>query len=42
MLSGEELAWVNHYHAEVYDKLAPLLDEEHRLWLKRETAALVL
>ncbi|MBP2114411.1 aminopeptidase P family protein [Paenibacillus silagei] len=42
MLSSEELEWVNHYHAEVYDKLAPLLDEEHRLWLKRETGALVL
>lgn len=42
MLSSEELEWVNHYHAEVYDKLAPLLDQEHRAWLKRETAALVL
>lgn len=40
MLSSEELDWLNRYHAEVYDKLAPLLDEEHRAWLKRETAAL--
>lgn len=41
MLSREELDWLIDYHAKVYDKLAPLLDEEHRLWLKRETAALL-
>lgn len=39
MLNREELEWLNGYHAKVYAKLAPLLDEEHRLWLKQETAA---
>jgi Xaa-Pro aminopeptidase len=37
MLSGEELAWLNHYHEMVYERLAPHLPEEERLWLKEKT-----
>lgn len=40
MLTAEELDWLNNYHASVYDKLSPLLDEEHRQWLRAETAYL--
>ncbi|MEZ4960320.1 MAG: aminopeptidase P family protein [Saprospiraceae bacterium] len=38
MLSVEELAWLNAYHAEVFEKLAPLLNEEETTWLKSRCA----
>ena len=37
MLLPEELTWLNSYHAEVYAKLAPYLDEEEQIWLKNAT-----
>ena len=37
LLTDEELTWVNAYHREVYQKLAPLLTEEVRSWLAEET-----
>lgn len=37
MLLPEELDWLNSYHAEVYAKLAPYLDEEEQNWLKNAT-----
>lgn len=37
MLLPEELKWLNSYHAEVYAKLAPYLDEEEQIWLKNAT-----
>ena len=37
MLLPEELNWLNSYHAEVYAKLAPYLDEEEQNWLKNAT-----
>lgn len=37
MLNKEEIEWLNHYHQRVYDELSPLLDEEHKLWLKEVT-----
>lgn len=40
MLNDEELTWLNNYHRHVYEKLSPMLDEEHRTWLKEKTAAL--
>ena len=30
MLTAEETEWLNAYHRMVYDRLSPLLDEEHR------------
>ena len=39
LLTGEELDWLNAYHAEVREKIAPLLDSEAtRDWLERATA----
>ena len=36
-LTDEEIQWVNDYHAAVYEKLAPLLSEDTRSWLREET-----
>ncbi|MGI6095616.1 MAG: aminopeptidase P family protein [Lachnospiraceae bacterium] len=38
MLSSKELAWLNEYHRQVYEKVAPLVNEEERQWLKEATA----
>jgi len=40
MLSDDERDWLNHYHATVYEKLSPYLDEEHKTWLKKKTLPL--
>ncbi len=40
MLTADELSWFNAYHQEVYDKLAPLLNEEERAWLQEKTKAI--
>lgn len=37
MLTDEERQWLNEYHTMVYNKLAPLLDEADREWLKQNT-----
>ena len=37
MLTAEERSVLNAYHAMVYERLAPLLDEEHRAWLEEKT-----
>lgn len=42
MLSDFEKDWLNSYHADVYRKLSPLLDEEHRIWLRDQTAPIML
>ena len=38
MLTNEERAWVNSYHAEVYDKLEGRVSDAARLWLRAATA----
>lgn len=40
LLDETEINWINAYHQEVYRRLAPLLDEEHRNWLKQQTSPL--
>ena len=40
MLQPEELAWFNSYQQQVYDRLAPELDDEHRQWLREATQAI--
>ena len=40
MLAPEELEWLNSYHCEVYEKLAPYLDDEEKKWLKNATKAI--
>lgn len=37
MLTAEEIDWLNSYHAEVYSRLAPLLNDDERKWLKEKT-----
>lgn len=37
MLTEEERVWFNKYQQNVYDRLAPRLDDEHRMWLKEAT-----
>lgn len=37
MMEKEEIEWFNNYQQEVYNRLAPRLDEEHREWLKEVT-----
>lgn len=41
MLTDEELEWLNTYHETTYERLAPLLDEEERCWLKEQTKRIV-
>lgn len=38
MLSGEERDWLNAYHAEVFARIAPLVDADTRGWLQAATA----
>lgn len=40
MLTADELAWLNDYHKMVYDKIAPMVDDDVRAWLKDATAEL--
>jgi len=40
LLTEDEVNWLNHYHAMVYEKLAPHLDEEEKTWLKNKTKAI--
>jgi Xaa-Pro aminopeptidase len=37
LLDQTEIAWINNYHSIVYEKLASLLDEEERAWLRMKT-----
>lgn len=39
LMSEREKAWLNEYHAEVYEKIAPYLEEEEKEWLKEYTRA---
>lgn len=41
MMNNEEKGWLNNYHAEVYRRLSPLLDEEHREWLEQQCAPIL-
>lgn len=40
MLTEAEIQWIDQYHRQVYEKVAPLLDEEVRRWLAEVTAPL--
>lgn len=40
MLSTEELGVLNAYHKMVYERLSPMLDEEHKAWLADKTRSL--
>lgn len=38
MMNSDEIAWLDKYHASVYENLAPRLTEEEKAWLKKKTA----
>ncbi len=38
LLTDEELSWFNDYHANVFQKLSPYLNNEERAWLKEVTS----
>jgi len=40
LLSADEIAWLNTYHARVRSEIAPLVDGETRAWLERVTTAI--
>jgi Xaa-Pro aminopeptidase len=42
LLSADEKKWVNEYHAQVWEKVSPLLKHDKRAleWLRRETTSL--
>ena len=40
LLTVDELAWLNAYHARVANTLSPVLDDEDRAWLQRKCAPL--
>lgn len=40
LLNDDEVSWLNEYHARVYETLAPLLDDNHQVWLASATAKL--
>ncbi|MGA1821638.1 MAG: aminopeptidase P family protein [Thermoplasmatota archaeon] len=37
LLTKEEISWLNDYHGMVFEKVSPLLDEDHSEWLKEKT-----
>lgn len=37
LMTDEEVAWLNDYHAQVYSALSPHLDDVHREWLREAT-----
>ncbi|MDD4489683.1 MAG: aminopeptidase P family protein [Paludibacter sp.] len=39
LLTNAEIGWLNAYHQEVYDKIAPHLNEMEREWLRNKTKA---
>ncbi len=40
LLTKDQLAWLNAYHTRVYRELAPRLDKDHKVWLKKATRPL--
>ena len=40
LLTTDELAWLNDYHARVYDEISPLVSDATKTWMKSVTAPL--
>lgn len=40
MLTAEEIAWLNNYHRQVYEQLAPSLNKEEQKWLEEACSEL--
>ena len=41
LMSDEDIAYLNEYHAQVYEKIAPHLNDEERAWLREATRPVV-
>ena len=39
-MNAEEIAWLNEYHAQVREKLLPLVDGAAKAWLEERTIAI--
>ena len=39
-MTAKEIAWLDAYHQKVYEKIAPFLPEEERIWLRDITRPL--
>lgn len=37
LLNEQEIAWLNNYHEDVYQKLSPALNDDEKVWLRRYT-----
>ena len=37
LLTNDEIQWINNYHENVYNLIAPYLNEEEIHWLKQNT-----
>ncbi len=42
LMSGDEIGWLNDYHARVRREIYPLLDEATKIWLDRATEPMKL
>ena len=40
LMTDDELAWLNEYHRQVYEKISPLVSEDARIWLEGATKEL--
>jgi len=40
LLTAEEINWLNAYHQEVYDRIAPHLNDAERIWLQKKTSVI--
>lgn len=40
IMTDAEIAWLNNYHQEVYNRISPMLNEEEKAWLKAKTIPL--
>jgi Xaa-Pro aminopeptidase len=40
LMTAKELKWLNDYHKRVYKELSPMLDNEHKKWLRGKTKVL--
>jgi len=41
LLSFEEIAWLNGYHAQVREKIGKQIDPQDGIWLEQATAPIV-
>ncbi len=40
LMTADEIAWLNHYHQTVYERLSPHLDTAEKAWLRDKTKAI--